>query len=405
VLDSIWWALGGEKCIQEIPIRQGEKSASITLDLGEMKVTRNFTAGGSYLKVETEKGARYPSPQSLLDKLVGKLSFDPLAFAKADKAKQIQTLLGVVDLQIDPKKLGEIAGIKVMGQSDPLKTLKGAQDMVFNQRALVNRDLSREKKLLESIPEVEKVEPVSLTALMEEKERLSKENLANSIERVALESLEEDASEAEIEIANVENQIKKLQKELVDKKAELELTQEELEWKKTEVSKLKDHDLTDVNDRIKNADETNKSAAAYAQRQEHETALAEYQKESTALTARLNTIKAYKEELIRNSQFPVEGLDFGDNGILYQGLPFEQASSAQKLQVSLAIAMALNPELRVIRIDDASLLDSDHMKIIEEMAKEKDFQVWMEVVDESGKVGIYIEDGAVVTVNGGEQSA
>lgn len=59
------------------------------------------------------------------------------------------------------------------------------------------------------------------------------------------------------------------------------------------------------------------------------------------------------------------------------------------------MAMALNPTLRVIRIDDASLLDSDHMAMMEAMAAEQDYQIWAEIVDESGKVGIYIEEGQV----------
>jgi recombinational DNA repair ATPase RecF len=42
-----------------------------------------------------------------------------------------------------------------------------------------------------------------------------------------------------------------------------------------------------------------------------------------------------------------------------------------------------------------SLLDSGNMAVIQQMAKDQDYQVWIEQVDESGKVGIYIEDGQV----------
>jgi Mor family transcriptional regulator len=38
------------------------------------------------------------------------------------------------------------------------------------------------------------------------------------------------------------------------------------------------------------------------------------------------------------------------------------------------------------------------MAIIEKMAKDNDYQVWCELVDESGGVGIYIEDGEVKNV-------
>ncbi len=69
------------------------------------------------------------------------------------------------------------------------------------------------------------------------------------------------------------------------------------------------------------------------------------------------------------------------------------------MRVSAAIAMAGNPKLRVIRIQDGSLLDEDGLKIISDMAAEKDYQVWLEAVDSTGKVGIYMEDGEVAAVN------
>jgi len=34
------------------------------------------------------------------------------------------------------------------------------------------------------------------------------------------------------------------------------------------------------------------------------------------------------------------------------------------------------------------------------MAKENDYQLWVEQVEESGQVGIYIEDGSVAAIDG-----
>jgi hypothetical protein len=65
----------------------------------------------------------------------------------------------------------------------------------------------------------------------------------------------------------------------------------------------------------------------------------------------------------------------------------------------MVLAMAANPELRVIRIKDGSLLDADNLALIDEIAKNGDFQVWIECVDSTGKVGFYIEDGEIAAVN------
>jgi hypothetical protein len=86
--------------------------------------------------------------------------------------------------------------------------------------------------------------------------------------------------------------------------------------------------------------------------------------------------------------------------VLYQGIPFIQGSAAEQLRVSMAIAMASNPKLKVILIRDGSLLDADNLKVIEEMARDKDFQVWIEAVRENGEIGIFIEDGMVKSIDG-----
>jgi len=39
------------------------------------------------------------------------------------------------------------------------------------------------------------------------------------------------------------------------------------------------------------------------------------------------------------------------------------------------------------------------MNLISEMTSDQDFQVFCEVTDTSGKVGVYIEDGTVKTIN------
>ena len=88
VLDAIWWALAGTKHIQAVPIRTGATKARIRLDLGELIVERRFTPVGSTLTVEKADGARYTSPQGILDALLGALTFDPLAFVGQEPREQ-----------------------------------------------------------------------------------------------------------------------------------------------------------------------------------------------------------------------------------------------------------------------------------------------------------------------------
>ena len=109
VLDSIWWALAGNRTHQAVPVRQGETEAVISLDLGDIKVRREFSvreplAGAeagpaqtiTRLFVESAQGARYPSPQKMLDELVGSLTFDPLAFSRMPPKDKLAVLRGFV---------------------------------------------------------------------------------------------------------------------------------------------------------------------------------------------------------------------------------------------------------------------------------------------------------------------
>jgi hypothetical protein len=57
--------------------------------------------------------------------------------------------------------------------------------------------------------------------------------------------------------------------------------------------------------------------------------------------------------------------------------------------------MSSNPELRVIRIKDDSLLDPDGMAMLKGMDDENDFQIWIERVADSDPIAVVIEDGSV----------
>jgi len=116
----------------------------------------------------------------------------------------------------------------------------------------------------------------------------------------------------------------------------------------------------------------------------HEQTRAAYQE----LTDGLAAIDRQKAEGLAAAKMPIDGLSFDNDGVTYQGIPFKQCSAAEQLRVSVAMAMALNPQVRVIRITN--------MRLIEEMAAANDYQCWVERVSDSAEgVGIYIEDGRV----------
>jgi len=124
VLDSIFWALGGMKGIQAQPIRKGQTRAKVEIDLGEMTVKRIFNEGGTTsLTIENKDGLSFKSPQTMLDGLLGKLSFDPLAFMNLEPRKQFETLR-------------QLTGVD-------FSKLDGLRQRTYDERAATNRDVKR----------------------------------------------------------------------------------------------------------------------------------------------------------------------------------------------------------------------------------------------------------------------
>ena len=106
--------------------------------------------------------------------------------------------------------------------------------------------------------------------------------------------------------------------------------------------------------------------------------------DTAALTAKLD-----------GATYPVQGLALGDDGILFNGLPFSQASSAEQLRVSVGIGLASNPRLRVLLVRDGSLLDPASLAMMREMAESAEAQVWIERVSKGDECTVIIQDGRI----------
>lgn len=357
VLDSITAALGGVNAkTTPKPIRDGEDRAEIVLETEDLVVTRRFTPSGSTLKVTSPDGATYPKAQARLDDLLGKLSLDPLAFTQLSDRDQLATLLDLVELPFDPAELD------------------AQRKAVFERRTEVNRQVKDAEARVKGFTVTEKVEPVSVADLLTE----------YRAEQAVAEKQEADLRRAD----EVAEQIGELEQRL----AELRATRDELA---NTISGHRDLHLDRIQGQIDNAEQINAQAREFKAYEEARDRLEGAQHDAEKLTFELARIDKTKAEGLAAARFPIPGLGFEDGGVSYQGVPFKQASSAEQLRVSLAMAIALNPSLRVIRIADGSLLDADNLALIESMAREHDFQVWIEMVDDSGERGIVIEDGEV----------
>ncbi|QDZ15810.1 AAA family ATPase [Humibacter ginsenosidimutans] len=385
VLDAIWAALAGGEASRatQQPIRDGQDTAVVKLDLGEYIVTRRWTKNDSgTLTIEAPDGARYSSPQKLLDEVIGARAFDPLAFTRLSARDQKAALLATVDLPFDPDELE--------------RERKG----VFERRTDVNRDVAKLEGQIAGYPLPDPSLPadeVSAADLLEEVQTAQEINARRQRHQ-------DEIDYADSRILDFEEQLslwRDADSRILDFEEQLSLWRERRQKYVDGLALLgPEIDVSDTKERLASLEQTNARIRQEQQRKAVAGELSDRKNDAAALTIKLRSIEKQKADALAKVQFPVDGLGFDENGVTYKGVPFSQASSAEQLRVSVALAMAANPTLRVLRILDGSLLDADSMRLIEEMAADHDYQVFCEVVGDNGGVGIVIEDGAVAAVDG-----
>jgi len=370
VLDSITYALAGASSHPAQPIRNGEDKAKIVCELDDLIVTRTFTPKGGSLIVSNKEGVKFASPQSMLDELTGKLTFNPLAFARMQPREQLETLKSLVGLDF--------------------AEMDAKRQELYNERTVVNRE---GKELLGAIHQMTEYpdvpdDEVSVSELMDELRIRESHNRANNEAREKLDELSNQRyALAQRAIA--------LEKELAEIKAELDKANQQAKGQKELVDAHKDADEGEIREQITGADLVNRKVRSNRVLAQRKRELEDKRSENRRISKAINTIDTQRTNAMTNADFPISSLSFNDNTVLYKGLPFDQASSAEQLRVSLAMGLALNPKLKVLLIRDGSLLDKDNLTMIAEMAKTADAQVWLEKVGEGDDITIIIEDGMI----------
>lgn len=386
VLDAIQAALGGKAVMPSRPVRAGEEAGAIRLELdqGALVVRRTFDAeGGGQIIVESGDGARYPSPQKMLDTLYASVAFDPLAFTRLDAPKQVEVLRRLVKLDVD------------------IDALAASNKRDFEARTEKNREAKRERTILDQMPVYQDLpaEPIDTAELEQRIVEAAGHNAELEGRRANRENAREKivqhrsaAEEAKVRAAALRAQAADLDELAVRHEAGAD----ELQRRLDEAGDLPEPvDVSAVQAEVAEARTTNERIGVMKRRAAQVQLVATLEQDSQALTERMEQRDKERAEALARAVMPVDGLSLGEGEVLFNGIPLEQASSAEQLRVSTAIGMAGNPKLRVMLVRDGSLLDEDGEKLLATMAEENSFQLWVEAVDTSGKVGIVMEDGAV----------
>lgn len=414
VLDSIAYALGGEKLVPSEPIRAGESEAKIVVDLGEFVVTRKFkrtpirkdedkapTADNiigwsdtiSTLTVTNKEGARYPSPQALLDKLLGKLTFDPLAFAEDSKTpegrkRQTETLRKLVGLDLTPIEDRRKLAMAERAMVKKTRDIKEAQLLAMPYHS---GQPAEEIPLADYVRELKQAEEYRRLAEEAQKE-VQKAQQTVDIGKRSIEDMVRQKKELEKMLEEMSKRIASA----VDKTA---ADERELEAKQitAQAAYAVIPNIDELHAKLKEMEVTNRKVRENLQHKSAQAALGEEDKRIKSYTEAICAADEAKRFALAAAKFPVVGLGLNDEGVSFNNLPFNQAGTAEQVRVSVAIGIALNPTLKVLLIRNGNLLDEDSLAAVATQAEEAGMQVWMEYVSKSGEgVSVMLVDGEVV---------
>ncbi len=398
-LDAIAVTLGGAKLCPKKPIRDGENEAAceIKIDgdpsrlLPACKIIRSWRRRengtiASELEIFTADGHRAPSPQTILDDVIGPLGFDPERFLRMPPKEQAEILKGLVGLDFTD--------------------LDKERVKVYAKRTEINRSGKALKSRYDAMPHYKDAPTVevSVSDLMTELQRRQHVNQHNQDVRQELASLKAKDSALAEQTARAVADVKDLECKLSVAKAHVETCETaratatgDCNVKSVEVNGLKDADEQDIQDQVAASEETNRQIRANNDRETLAIDLETKRTQSSTLTDRLKGIDATKQTQCEAAKWPVEGLGYDNDGVTLMERPLDQASATEQRKTAFGIVTALNPSLNFAMIKDGGLLDDESLADFARIANEEGFQLFVERVGYGEECTILISEGEEIS--------
>lgn len=417
------------------PVNKDVERAVISGRIGDMIVERVIARkkGGEAghttalrFQATTEGSRPYRATQEQLDDLIGQHNLDPLDFIKLDAKGKFDALKAFVpDFDFDENKQQE-AGARTR-RTDVNKLAKDAQsaaDMIIvpagTPEELIDED-ALTLKLTTASEENQQLLVRSNNRANREIARTENQKIIDGSEQRKAELVKQREQVRDMEVKSLNEQIQRLREQIREKEERISHVGEvcmhdvfeidsqiraEVESRRASIEEIdkalaaagplpEPQNLEEIREELRQARLKNEDIRKLLQKIQHGQTARKYVQESVALTTEIENLEKTKRDAIAKAGLPIEGIEFGDGELRYQGAPLEQASTAQKLKIAMARIVKLNPNLRLAWIRDASLLDDESYAELQKLAQEYECDVMIETVRSIGNDAIVLADGAV----------
>lgn len=385
VLDSIMWALGGDRFKPTNPVHQGADGVyiKVTLDNG-VTVERKGVNGALKVTSGTGKGG-----QSLLNEFVNTFALNLPKFMNAPAVEKSKMLLDVFP-----------------GLGAELNRLNQEAKRIFDERHAIGQVADRKAKYAEELP-FDFEAPAELLSGAEMAKRMQEAlavNGRNQAQRNSVKQLEDQVKSMTYRVESTQKRVRDLEKSLEEARAELNRVTvdqlhavDQLNISKVSASQLKDEDVTAVQKELENIDALNARCRANESKRNAEAEAAELKAQYNEATTKLEEVRRKRIELLAGVQMPLAGLSLDEEGqLIYRGQPWDCMSGAEQLRVSAAICAAVNPKCGFVLLDKLEAMDVDSLREFGDWLAERNMQAIGTRVSKGDECSIVIEDGNVL---------
>lgn len=370
VIDSIAWALGGDRYKPSQAAREGSvipPNLHIVMSNG-LVVERK--GKNSSLKVTDPNGNK--GGQQLLNEFVEQLALDLPKFMESSGKEKAHTLL------------------QIIGVGDQLAALEKEEKELYNRRLTIGQIADQKKKFADEqtyYPEAPK-ELVSPSELIRQQQEILARNGENQKKREQVEAIQQQVSMLREQIDEKEHQLKEL-------KEKFEHVFHDLTIAKTSAKDLQDESTVELEESIANIEEINRKVRANMDKDKAEDDAREYKDQYNALTVEITDVRQKQIDLLKSAELPLAELSVKDGELIYKGQQWDNMSGSDRLKVSTAIVRKLNPKCGFVLLDKLEQMDEDTLNEFGHWLEQEGLQAIATRVSTGDECSIIIEDGYV----------
>ena len=370
ILDSIAWALGGNKYRPSKAQREGSVvPPTINLKLSNGLIVER-KGKNSDLKVTDPTGNK--AGQNLLDSFVEELAINLPKFINSSDKEKANTLL------------------EIIGVSQQLYELECQEKEKYNMRRSIGQIADQKEKFAKEqpfYPEAPKT-LVSITDLITQQQDILAKNGENQRKRDMTDQLHRQATQLMAEIERQEATLANLKEQYQSVLRDYDVAQKTSE-------QLQDESTEELEESIANIEAINIKVRANLDREKAEQDAAEYRTQYSSLTTEIESLRKQRMDLLQNADLPLEGLSVEDGELLYNGQRWDNMSGSQQLMVSTAIVRKLKPECGFVLIDKLEQMDMQTLNEFGAWLEQEGLQAIATRVSTGDECSIIIEDGYV----------